>query len=326
MNNFSYHRPQNLNDALALLTSDVRPLGGGTDLLGMLKDGLLAPAALVDVQELSELHGITESDAGLRIGAATPIADVLAWPGLWKNHSLLAMACQVVGFPEIRTMGTIGGNLCQRPRCVYFRHPLATRCLKRGGDLCYPTEGRADGLFAVFGDSPCRAVHPSDIAPALVALHATLQIAAPGGERTVSADQFFSAADLSRENILRPDELLVSIEAPRPATGTRGTYLKSKRRPSHDFSRAAVALSAVVQDGVVTQIDLVLGSVALVPWRLGAVEQLLAGKRLNATLVREAADLAARDARPVATTGPSNGSKIALVRGLVFKALSGLMA
>ncbi|MBI3734598.1 MAG: FAD binding domain-containing protein [Chloroflexi bacterium] len=170
MNPFDFQSPSTVGEAAALLTQQARPIAGGTDLLAEIKNGVVAPDLLVNLLNIAELQGITELADGLRIGATTRIEDLLEWPGLWQNYSLLAQSCQVLAWSEIRAMGTVGGNLCQRPRCWYYRHPLGTRCLKRGGDHCYPTQGRANGPFAIFGGGPCYAVHPSDLAVALAAM------------------------------------------------------------------------------------------------------------------------------------------------------------
>ncbi len=357
MNPFDFSSPATLSEALALLAPEARPIAGGTDLLGLMKNGVLEPAMLVNLQTVGGLGDIREDESGLQIGAGARIADVLAWPGLWQAYPLLAQACQYVAWPEIRTMGTVGGNLCQRPRCWYFRHPLGIRCLKRGGDTCYPVAGRADGPFAIFGGGPCYAVYPSDLAPALVAMDATVTIATRGqetsslqrhgasgaephdreqeasslqrrdGERTISLADFFTGEDIKRENVLQPQELLIALHVPRPPAGTRAVFLKSKRRPSHDFSGVSVALSARLEDGICSAPRLVLGSVALRPWRLPEVERLLDGQRLSGTLIEEAGRLAVRDARPlISSLGHSNAVKIRLTGSLVRKACRRLIA
>jgi xanthine dehydrogenase YagS FAD-binding subunit len=326
MNNFDFVSPTSLPEALALLSPDARPIAGGTDLLALMKNEVVAPTTLVNLDGLAGFGDIREDDAGLHIGAGARIADVLAWPHIWQTYPLLAYACQYVGWPEIRTMGTIGGNLCQRPRCWYFRHPLGTRCLKRGGDTCYPLTGRADGFFAIFGGGPCYAVHPSDSAPALIAMDATVTIASATQQRTMPLADFFASDDLTRETSLQPNELLLAIDVPKPQPNARTYYRKSKRRPSHDFSGVSVALSVAMQDGVCSDMRLVLGSVALKPWRLFEVEQLLEGKRVDASLVAQASAFAVRDAKPlVSSHGTTNATKLKLTEVWVRRALTTLV-
>src|SRR5438874_4586286 len=136
MHPFDFQAPASLHDALLLLTAGAQPIAGGTDLLALMKNRVIAPHTLVSLHQIAGFNRISESDAGLRIGAGALIADLMHWPSLTETYSLLAQACSVVAWPEIRAMATVGGNLCQRPRCWYFRHPLGSRCLKRGGDRC----------------------------------------------------------------------------------------------------------------------------------------------------------------------------------------------
>src|SRR5438552_17286960 len=290
MHQFDFHAPASMPEALALLSAGAQPIAGGTDLLALMKNQVSAPRALVSLHQIAGFNRIIENDAGLCIGAGALIADLMRWPTLTNAYPLLAQACAAVAWPEIRAMATVGGNLCQRPRCWYFRHPLGARCLKRGGDYCYPVHGRADGPFRIFGESPCVAVHPSDLAPALVALGAQVTLTAASAERTLPLTDFYDDAEPARENILSTGELLGAVHVPRPAPGTRAVFLKSKRRPSHDFSCVSVALSAQVHDGVCSAARVVLGSVALRPWRLSAVEQLLEGQTLDAGLAARAAE------------------------------------
>ncbi|MBI1800425.1 MAG: FAD binding domain-containing protein [Chloroflexi bacterium] len=322
MNPFDFQSPSTVGEAAALLTQQARPIAGGTDLLAEIKNGVVAPDLLVNLLNIAELQGITELADGLRIGATTRIEDLLEWPGLWQNYSLLAQSCQVLAWSEIRAMGTVGGNLCQRPRCWYYRHPLGTRCLKRGGDHCYPTQGRANGPFAIFGGGPCYAVHPSDLAVALAAMDATLTIEGVSGRRAIRLDDFFSPHDVARENTLQAGELLVGVDVPRPQFGARAVYLKSKQRASHDFARASVALAARADDNRLHDARLVLGGVAAMPWRQTEVEQMLNGQTVSAELAAQAATLAVRDARPlVSTRGTSNTAKVALTAALVRRAV-----
>ena len=209
-----------------------------------------------------------------------------------------AQAAGGLATPQVRNLGTLGGNLNQRPRCWYYRHPL-TVCLKRGGDRCYAIQGVGKYLCVTGGDR-CFIVHPSDIAVALAALGASVTIASQSGERTVAIADYFVGpdVDLMRENILQPGELLTALTLPSPADGQRSIYLKARERESGDFALVSVAAALVVEDGVIAEASVALGGVAPTPYRSQGTEEYLRGRAVADVSPADAGAAAIVDPRP----------------------------
>ena len=322
MDNFSYSRPATLRDARAQLGQEhgqVALLAGGTDLLGEMKDDMLAPERLVHIKHLRELQGIQPLNTGLRIGAGTLLVDVVESPTVQQQVPLLAMAAERVGTPQIRNMGTLGGNLCQRPRCWYFRNNYP--CLKRGGDRCYAVAGE-NQFHAILMGGPSFIVHPSDVAPALVALGATVRIVGRTGARTVAMENFFVTPreNVRQENILLPDEILTEVEVPTAPAGSKAIYVKEMVREIWDFALCSVAAMVTLKDGVVADARIVLGGVAPVPYRASNAEATLRGNALNEAAATAAGAAAVEGARPLA----KNGYKVPLTQAVVKRALLSL--
>ena len=249
---FRLLQPTTLSEAFAILTAEpdaALPIAGGTDLLSEIRDGTATPSTLVALDKVADggLHGITATpDGGMRIGALTTIADIAAHPEIRQNYAAFAEASAGLATPQVRNLGTLGGNLNQRPRCWYYRHPL-TVCLKRGGDHCFAVQGVGKYLCVTGGDR-CFIVHPSDTAVALTALQASVNIASGGGTRTLPIEQYFTGpnVDLMRENILQTGELLTSITLPSPISEQHSVYLKARERESGDFALVSVAAALTV--------------------------------------------------------------------------------
>jgi xanthine dehydrogenase YagS FAD-binding subunit len=320
--NFSYVRPATLNDAVKQLASPgARIHAGGSDLLGCLRDGVFAAEKVVSLSRIESLRGINASSAGgLRVGALTPVADVAASALVKERFSALAEAAAAVASPQLRNQGTLGGNICQRPRCWYFRGDF--HCIRKGGDTCFAMAGE-NQYHCIFGGSACLIVHPSDTAPALVALNAEARIVGPAGERVAPLERFFvlPSVNVTKENILEANEIVTDIIIPAPPAGLRSGYRKVRGRSSWDFALTSLATAVVVNNGRVEHARFVLGGVAPVPWRLEAVEKAITGRRLDAKLVAQAAEAAVNGAEPLA----KNGYKVALVRGAVTEVLTGLV-
>lgn len=322
MDNFSYSRPATLKDATAQLGKEhgrIALLAGGTDLLGSLKDHLEAPERLVNIRNLKELQGIRAGRGGLTIGAATLIADIAENAMILQQVPLLAMAAGKVGTPQIRNMGTIGGNLCQRPRCWYYRNNYP--CFKHGGETCFSAAGEND-YHAILEGGPSFIVHPSDTAPALVALGATARIVGASGERTVAFDKFFVTPrqDVRRENVLKADEVLAEITVPAAPAGSKAIYVKEMVREVWDFALCSVAAMVTVQNGVVQDARIVLGGVAPIPYRALKAEAALKGKPLDEASCAAAGLAAVDGARPLA----KNAYKVPLTQTVVRRALLSL--
>jgi xanthine dehydrogenase YagS FAD-binding subunit len=223
---------------------------------------------------------------------------------------------------QIRSVGTVGGNLCQRPRCWYYRHEHAV-CIKKGGSECFAYGGQ-NKYNAILGGGPSYIVHPSDLAPALVALGASVDIAGTRGTRSVELERFFtlpSEGSVLRENVLAGDEVVTAVRVPAPVgTGWRSTYLKFRERGSYDFALASVALALRMEGGTIAAARLVLGGVAPIPWRCEGAEKLLAGRKIDAETCAKAGAEALRGAEPL----EYNAYKVPLAQGLVTKALQAL--
>ena len=315
MSGFSYQRATDPADALihAALPGSAY-IAGGTDLLQLWKLGVQAPAQLVDISHL-KLADITPVDGGVLIGALARLSDVASHPGV---HRVIADAILASASGQIRTMATMGGNLLQRTRCAYFR-TADLPCNKREpGSGCGAITGENRGA-ALFGTSPaCVATHPSDLAVALSALNAELDILGPSGTGRVTLADFYRlpAETPDRDTNLAPGELITGIFVPR-ATGA-SIYLKIRDRASFEFAVVSLAACLQIENGIITTARLAAGGVAPMPWRLAAAEAALIGRAPDAATFNEAAALAADGAKPLA----QNGFKITLLRRAVLRALT----
>jgi xanthine dehydrogenase YagS FAD-binding subunit len=319
--NFSYIRPASLGEALDYLAAPgARAHAGGTDLLGCLRDRVFDARVVVSLGGLAELRGLsTGRDGSLRIGALTTIAEIAAHPLVAERYSALAHAADAVASPQIRHQGTIGGNLCQRPRCWYFRGDFD--CARKGGELCSAMAGE-NHRHAVFGAGACLAVHPSDTATALVALGARANIAGRRGTRSVDLESFFVLPDedMTKENVLEAGEVLTDVVVPPAPAGYASVFRKVRTRGAFDFALASLAVSLVFRQGRAETPRLVLGAAALKPWRAVEAEKVLAGARLDAKTIELAANAAVLGAAPL----EENAYKVPMFRGLVQEVLEGL--
>ncbi len=310
----------------ALATDDTPPgqgepanklIAGGTDLLTLMKADLIAPSRLIDVKPIRALRSIRLADDGAtRIGAGTTLAEIERDAGLAKRLPILRQAVRDAATPQLRAMATVGGNLLQRNRCWYFRGPYA--CWLKGGDECFAREGE-NKYQAIFDEGPCVAVHPSDLAPALIALDANVVIAGALGERAMLVADLLQAptSEARIEHRLGADEVITAIEIPAQPAGAQGVYLKQMDRQAWTFALVSAAAQVTVSDGVVAQARLVLGGVANTPRRVAAAEKLLMGQPLTPALAAQGAEAAVADATPLA----HNRYKVPLARELARRAL-----
>lgn len=320
MNSFRWAEPKSVEQAAALLAAGRGKtflMSGGTDLLGQIKEGIVDPDIVIDLAAVPGLSYIKKDPAGVRIGAMTTVAELAADPMVGRDYPGLGQAASLVASPQIRNVGTVGGNLCQRPRCWYFRNAEII-CSKKGGDICYAYEGR-NKYHAIFGGSPCFIVYPSDLAPMLIALDATVTVVSLKGERTLPLAGFYALPDqdVRRENGLAPDEILREVRLPPAEKGDRSAYLKIEERGSWDFALVSCAVKAAGPARSPRELKIVLGGVAPIPWRLDKAEAALRGKTLTEAQVRGAVRAALKDAEPLA----DNGYKTALVEAAVTRAL-----
>jgi xanthine dehydrogenase YagS FAD-binding subunit len=328
MKAFKNVSPTTLDDAIAALQAArargelAYPAGGGSDLLGMIKDELVPPPdVIVDLKRVAGLSAIEVSRRGAAIGGLASVDDVSRNEDLLEGYRVLAEAAGAVGTPQIRNMGTIAGNVCQRPWCPYFRQGFP--CLKRGGDRCFSVVGEHQ-QHAIFGAGPSFIVHPSDTANAFVALDASFRILGPNGERTVPAAGFFVAprTTLARENVLGDDELLIGMTLPREHAGRRGTYRKIMDREAWTHAVVSLALTLDMDGAICRDARIVLGGVAPIPWRVPAAEDAVRGRRIDEAAAAAAGEAASAGAQPL----PKNGYKVGMVRALVRRTLLELAA
>lgn len=322
MQSFAYVRARSLAEAVKLAAEPgARIHAGGSDLMGCLRDGVFEAQRLVSIGRIDELRGVAPTaDGGLRLGALTTVAEVAAHATVKEKYAALADAAGVVASPQLRNQGTIGGNLCQRPRCWYYRGDYA--CTRKGGDTCYAMDGE-NQYHAIFGGSSCWIVHPSDTAPALVALDAKVKLTGPKGTRTLPLEKFFVLPedDVTKENVLEAGEVLAEVILPPAVAGQKSSYKKIRARGSWDFAMAGLALAVSFKpDKKVATARVVFSGVAPIPWRSLNVEQAIIGQRLDAKTLAKAAEAAVVGARPLA----QNAYKVEMVKGLVTEALGRL--
>jgi xanthine dehydrogenase YagS FAD-binding subunit len=323
MKQFALYNPTTLTEAAELLGADpprTRLLAGGMDLLGRMKFRVDAPERVVNLKSIPGLDAIRETPEGLSLGPLVKLTDLAESPVAQKNYRALAQAAESVGSVQIRNSGTVGGNLCQHPRCWYYRHPDFP-CLQKGGPICY-AQGGENRYHAILGGGPCFFAHPSDLAPALIALDASARIVGPKGERTVALEKLYRLPmeQLGVGLALEPGEILGGIRVPAPKSEIRSTYWKFKERPSFDFSLVGVAASLVLDGGKISAARLALSGVAPVPWRAVEAEKVLVGSALDETTARKVADVVVEGSVPLL----HNRYKVSLTRTMVRRALLSL--
>jgi xanthine dehydrogenase YagS FAD-binding subunit len=317
---FKYSRPTTLDQLFTILDDQPARLhAGGTDLMGCLREGVFDAGTVASLSGLDELKGIRPANGGLRIGAMTSVADVTANDAVRSKYTALANAAAVVASPQLRNQGTIGGNLCQKPRCWYYRGHFD--CLRKGGDMCYAYEGE-NQYHCILGGDICYIVHPSDTAPALGALGAICRITGPGGSRSLPLERLHvpPSEDPQREISLDADEVLTEIVLPKPASGLRSSYRKVRSRGAWDFALAGVALALVFDGETVQSARVFLSGAAPVPWRASGVETTITGTTLDDSTIKKAAEAAVDGAEPL----EKNGYKIPLFQGLITEQLEAI--
>ena len=293
--------------------------GGGSDLLGMIKERLILPDVVVNLKAVAGIDRVSDHAGGVRIGGLITLDALSRNASVRDRYAVLAEAAGQVGTPQIRNTGTLAGNVCQRPWCWYLRNGFP--CYKNGGDHCFAASGQ-NQHHAIFGRGPSYIVHPSDTAPALVALDASFEIVGPSGPRTVGAAEFFvmPGTDPARENVLADDEILVGVSIPAASAGRHSTYVKLLDRESWTHALVSVALVLEMDGEVCRRARLVLGGVAPIPLDRPHAARLLEGNRVTSELAAKVADAAIEDARPLAM----NGYKITLTRAAVRRTVLSL--
>lgn len=325
MRSVKYAAAASWRDAMSTLSKypTAKVIAGGSDLLGWIKDDLQGPKepawdVLVDIRTIKDADKVTFSRTdGLRIGALATLSSLEENKDLEENYPMLAKAVGAPASPGIRNVGTIGGNINQRPRCWYLRG-AEFNCYKKGGDFCFAVTGRNE-YHAILEGELCYIVHPSDVAPALIALDAKAHIITPEGEKTVPFAEYFIGprTDVLRENILQRTDLLMDVQVPPPVAGAKGSFLKVTNRNVYDFAIVNVATWLKLNNGVVEDARVVLSGVAPTPHRSTAAEQVVKGKRIDATVAKQAADQALLRARPMS----DNAYKVDVAKTLIQRSL-----
>ena len=315
---FVYQRAASVEEALLHLAEPgTLPMGGGTDLLVTIDEGIYSPAAVVDLRLMPASDGVeVREDGSLRIGASARIEDLANHPLVRERYSVLSQACSVVGTPALRDMGTLGGNLCQRPRCWYFRRGVS--CHKNGGNSCPAREGENQYL-AILDGGPCFIIHPSDPAVALTALDAEVEIRSSKGERVVAIEDFYLLPQqrLDHETILQPGEIVTAVLVPAAAAGGTQRYHKLMQREAWDFALVSIAGCRRPNGDV----RIVLGGVAPRPWRVNSsVEEDVSSGGLDDDAIGTLAERALYDAKPLS----KNGYKVDLAQSLIRDAIRSL--
>jgi|SRR5271170_1209100 len=322
MNAFTYASPTDLPSALGLLGSNWGPtevLAGGTDLLALMKDDVVTPAQLVNIKEIKGLQTLkVDKKTGLQAGCLVRLDDLANNAELGKLYPALALALGDAASPQIRNMATIGGNLCQRPRCWYFRNGYGLLALDaKGKSLVLQGDNR---YHAILGNSgPAYFVSPSTIAPVLIALGATIKITGPKGSRSISLESFYVTPQKEgqREHSLQANEVMVSLKLPTPAPGTSTSYYEVRQKHGFDWPAATATVSLVLKKKTVSSASIVLGHVAPTPWRAKDAEAALVGKVIDADVAAAASQAALQSAVSLG----QNGYKIQIARVALSRAI-----
>lgn len=317
MQPFEYASPKTLKEALALLGngwSDAAVLAGGTDLISLMKDEVMSPKRVVNIKDIAELKGISKTAAGIRIGALATVDEVMTNPHVRASFPALTEAARGVSSPQIRNMGTFGGDLCQRPRCWYFRAGFGLIARHEGKDLVAEGDNR---YHAIFGNGPARFVSASSFGPALVALGAKIRLASPSGTREVDAGKFFVAPSSSdmREVDLKPNEILTEVII--PATAAKNATYEVRQKDALDWPLATASVALTMKGDTVASARVVLGHVAPTPWVSAEAARAMEGKTVTAETAEAAGKAAVAAARPLSM----NAYKVQIAAAAVKRAL-----
>lgn len=320
MTPFEILTPSTLQEARSMLVergAAASIFAGGTDMLGELKQGTSSPVYLVNIGRLEGMRDIESSEDCTTLGSLVTLAGIAGDSGIAERHPAFAQAAASVATPQIRNVGTLGGNLCQRPRCWYYRS-AAFDCLKKGGDTCFAVDG-GNKYHAILGADRCHIVHPSDTAVALMALDAQVEIFGEGGLRRIPVSELFvgPGEDILSETTLGAGDILTRVAISHLGHGARSIYLKAKERQAYDFALVSVGGYMEVVDGVVAEARIVLGGVAPVPYFARSASGALRGVRIDEVDARAVGLLAVEGTSPMS----DNGYKVRLASNLVARAV-----
>lgn len=317
MRQFEYASPKSAQQAVGLLSANAAILAGGTDLLGLMKDDVVTPKRVVNIKDVPELSGIQyNATGGLRIGALAKLAEIADNADVRRHYPTIAMAFDEAASPQIRNMATVGGNLCQRPRCWYFRSGFGLLPERDGKSMVEAGDNRNHAIIG--NNGPAKFVSPSTIAPALIAHGATIKIVGPRGDREVELLKFYrtpqSAGELEYD--LKPNEIVTELIVP-PLKGAKTGQYEVRQKATFDWPMAMASVALWMNGRTVTKANVVLGAVAPVPWLSQEAANALGGKELNEKAAEAAAQAAVSIAKPLS----KNGYKVQLTRVAVKRAL-----
>jgi xanthine dehydrogenase YagS FAD-binding subunit len=308
-----------IDEALFMLNKygeEAKIIAGGTDLISLIKGRVISPKILVNIKTIPGLAGIQDDAEGIKIGVLTTIHDIEASPIIRGKCKMFADAAHSVGSPQLRNMGTIGGNLCQDVRCWYYRRSPVTGnsffCYRKGGKRCYALAGE-NAEHAIMGGNKCFAVCPSDIATVLLALDAKVRIVGPTDQRMVGVEEFYTVLG----NIMKPNEMITEIRIPTLQPDTKQRYLKFRLRKAIDFALSSVATAITIKAGVVSNIRIVFGGVAPIPYRALKAEETIKGKVITESLAETAVKGALIEATPLS----KNAYKMVIMESLAKRAI-----
>ncbi len=295
-------------------------LAGGCDLVDKLKNQWFTPEMVVNIKTIPGLNTIRNRDSGLEIGALATLTEIEQQSEIRNLYPALAQASGKVATPQIRNVGTIGGNLLQDSRCPYYRGPW--NCYRHGGFICDAVRG-FNAEHAIFGGERCYTVTPSDTASALVAFGAKVKIASASGERTIPIEKLFvpPGIDITHMHNVLHGEILTEILLPTPQPGTKSIFIKKAMRESWDFALASVVVVVRFEGDRSSDVRIVLGAVAPIPWRAKLAEDILQGRKLSEQLIEDAARASVEGAEPL----EHNEYKIGLTKSIVRQALSSVL-
>ena len=315
-----YYDAKTVEEAVSLLAGypgEAKIVAGGIDLLGLIKNDVLSPAVLVNIKNIPSMDAIKESSESLEIGALAKIHDIERSPILRETYPLLYEVAHSIGSPQIRNMATLGGNLCQEVRCWYYRRSPSTGISficqrKKEGNPCYAMNGENEN-HAIFGESACVAVSPSDMATGLFALNAKINTMSAQGEREIPIGRFYTPLG----HILETDEIITSVSVPKIRPSAKQRFLKFRPRKAIDFSTVSVSSVITSVNGLIRDARIVVGGVSPLPYEATAAEQILIGQSMKETIAEKAAEAAVKNAMPLS----KNGYKVPLVKALVKRSI-----
>ena len=318
MKHFQYVHASDIETAVKELQEPgSHAIAGGTDLIPELKKEIRTAQKLVNIKRIPQLLEQSDDSESITIGSLKTITDIETDAMIRQHFGILSQAAGVVGTLQLRNAGTIGGNICQSVRCWYYRHS-DVHCWLKGGEACYARQGN-NRLHALFGSSPCVAVNPSDIAPALIALNAQAKITSAKGSKTVPVESLYRLPESNRrkQTIVESDELIEAIHIPCRTDNSSGIYLKVMERATWSFAMASVAVQIDWQGDEVQKARMILGGVAGIPWRVPEAESILAGQKINENLAIQASQAATAEAIPL----EYNLYKVSMIQNLLKRAI-----